>query len=153
MPKAQIIRKVLPSSLDPLTGRFRIMPTTPTPTAKNLKYTGPSGSTGPSEVNRRLSIKVEEEDKETEEEGEEHEEEGEFILYEGKDQMDYKNEIPDTQHEWAILMKTWEIANLLSIAQLGDIHLKTRKPTPKQPDEVTDLLVAIDKVINLNLYI
>ena len=61
------------------------MPTTPTPAAKIPRYMGPSGSTGPSEVNRRLSIKVEEEDKETEEEGEEYEEEGEFILCKGKD--------------------------------------------------------------------
>ena len=67
--------------------------------------------------------------------------------------MDYKNEIPDTQDEWAILIKTWETANLLSITQLGDIYLKTRKPTPKHPDEVTDLLVAIDKVFNSKLYI
>ena len=62
-PKAQRIRVVLPSSPDPLTGSYRIQPTTPTPAAKKPRYTGPSGSTGPSGVNRRLSFKVEEEDK------------------------------------------------------------------------------------------
>ena len=51
-PKAQRIREVLTSSPDTLTGSFRIIPTTPTPAAKKLKYTGPSGSAGPSEVNR-----------------------------------------------------------------------------------------------------
>ena len=51
-PKAQRIREVLPSSPDPLTGSFRIIPCTPTPAAKKTKYTGPSGSAGPSEVNR-----------------------------------------------------------------------------------------------------
>ena len=47
-PKAQRIREVLPSSPDPLTGSFRIMPTTPTPAAQKPRYTGPSGSAGPS---------------------------------------------------------------------------------------------------------
>ena len=96
MPKAHRIKEVLPSSPDPLTGSFRIIPTTPTPAAKKPRYTGPSGSVGPSGVNRRLSFKVEEEDKEAEEEEEEHEDKGEFILDEEVYQMDYQNEIPDT---------------------------------------------------------
>ena len=66
-PKAQRIREVLPSSPDPLAGSFRIMPTTPTPATKKPRYAGPRGSAGPSGVNRRLSFKVEEEDKEAEE--------------------------------------------------------------------------------------
>ena len=51
-PKVQRIRDLLTSSPDTLTGSFRIIPTTPTPAAKKPKYTGPSGSAGPSEVNR-----------------------------------------------------------------------------------------------------
>ena len=152
-PKAQRIREVLPSSPDPLTGSFRIMPTTPTPAAKKPRYMGPSGSTGPSGVNRRLSFKVEEEDKEAEEEEEDHEDKGEFILDEEVDQMDYQNEIPDTQDEKGNFNRTWEMANLLAIAQLGDIYMWTRKLTPTQADEVTDLLAAIDKVFDLDLCI
>ena len=152
-PKAQRIREALPSSPDLLTGSFRIMPTTPTPAAKKPRYTGPSGSAGPSGVNRRLSFKVEEEDKEAEEEEEEHEDKGEFILEEEDNHMDYQNEIPDTQDEETTFIRTWETANLLSIAQLGDIYLRTRKLTPKQADGVTDLLAAIDKVFDLDLCI
>ena len=152
-PKAQRIREVLPSSPDPLTGSYRIMPTTPTPAAKKPRYTGPSGSVGPSGVNRRLSFRVEEVDKEAEEEEEEREDKGEFILDEEVDQMDYQNEIPDTQDEEATFIRTWETANLLSIAQLGDIYLRTRRLTPKQVDGVTDILAAIDKVFNLDLCI
>ena len=129
--KAQRIREVLPSSPDPLTGRVRIMPTTPTPAAKKPRYTGPSGSVGPSGVNRRLSFKVEEEDREAEEEEGEHEDKGEFILDEEEDQMDYQNEIPDTQDEEATFIRTCEAANLLAITQLGDIYLKTHKLTQK----------------------
>ena len=69
------------------------------------------------------------------------------------DQKDYQNEIPDTQHEEATFIRTWETAKLLAVAQLGDIYLKTRKLTPKQADGVTDLLAAIDKVFDLDLCI
>ena len=102
-PKAQRIRVVLPSSPDPLTGSYRIQPTTPTPAAKEPRYTGPGGSAGPSGVNRRLSFKVEEEEEEAgDERGEEEEEEaGEFILGEEEDRMDYQAEIPDTQDDEA----------------------------------------------------
>ena len=58
--------------------------------------------------------------------------------------MDYQNEIPDTQDEETTFIRTWEMANLLAIAQLGDIYLKTHKLTSKQADGVTDLLAAID---------
>ena len=153
MPKAQRIRVVLPSSPDPLIGSYRIQPTTPTPAAKKPRYTGPSGSAGPSGVNRRLSFKVEEEDKDVDEEEEEHEDKGEFILDEEVDQMDYQNEFLDTQDEEATFIRTWETANLLSIAQLGDIYPRTRKLTPKQADGVTDLLAAFDKVFDLYLCI
>ena len=154
-PKAQRIRVVLPSSPDPLTGSYRIQPTTPTPVAKKPRYTGPGGSAGPSAVNRRLSFKSEEEEEEAgdEGEGEGKEEEGEFILGEEEDRMDYQAEIPDTQDDEATFIRTWETANLLSIAQLGDIYLKTRKLTTKQADGVTDLLAAIDKVFDLDLCI
>ena len=152
-PKAQRIREVLPSSPDPLTGSYRIMPTTPTPAAKKARYTGPSGNSGPSGVNRRLSFRVEEVDKEAQKEEEEREDKGEFILDEEVDQMDYQNEIPDTQDEEATFIRTWETAKLLSIAQLGDIYLRTCKLTPKQADGVTDLLSAIDKVFDLDLCI
>ena len=67
--------------------------------------------------------------------------------------MDYQNEIPDTQDEEATFIRTWETANLVAIARLGDIYLKTRKLTPKQSDGVTDLLVAIDQVFDLDLCI
>ena len=119
----------MPSSPHPLTGSYRIQPTTPTPAVKKPRYTGPSGSAGPSGVNRRLSFKVEEKDKEADEEEEEHEDEGGFILDEEADQMDYQNEIPDTQDEEATFIRTWETANLLAIAQLGYIYLRTRKLT------------------------
>ena len=152
-PKAQRIREAISSSPDPLTGRFRIMPTTPTPATKKPRYTGPSGSAGSLGVNRRLSFKVKEEDREAEEEDEGHEDNGEWILEEEDDHMDYQNEIPDTQDEEATLIRTWETANLLSIAQLGDIYLKTHKLTPKQVDGVTDLLTAIDKVFDSDLCI
>ena len=92
-------------------------------------------------------------DKEAEEEEEEIEDKGEFILDEEVDQMDYQNEIPDTQDEEAIFVRTWETANLLAIAQLGDIYLRTRKLTPEPADGVTDLLAAIDKVFDLDLCI
>ena len=141
----------MPSSPNPLTGSDRIQPTTPSPAAKKLRYTGPSGSAGPSGLNRRLSYKVAEEDKEAEEEEEEHEDKGEFILEEKDDYMNYQNEIPDTQDEETSFIRTWETANLLSIAQLWDIYLRTRKLTPKQADGVTDLLAAIDKVFDLDL--
>ena len=104
--KAQRIRELLPSSPDPLTRSCRIMPTTPTPAAKKPRYTGPSGSAGPSGVNRRLSFKVEDEDKEAEEEEEGYEDKGEFILEEEDDQMDYQKEIPDTQDEETTLIRT-----------------------------------------------
>ena len=65
--------------------------------------------------------------------------------------MDYQNEIPDTQEEETTYIRTWERANLLSIAQLGDIYLRTHKVTPKQADGVTDLVAAIDKVFDLDL--
>ena len=107
---------------------------------KEPRYTGPSGSGGPSGVNRRLSFKLEEEDKEAKEEEED-------------DHMDYEKEIPDTQDEDTTFIRTWETANLLSIAQLGDIYLRTRKLTPKQAEGVTDLLAAIDKVFDLDLCI
>ena len=96
---------------------------------------------------------MKEEDKEADEEEEEHEDKGEFILEEEDDRMDYQNEIPDTQDEEATFIRTWETANLLSIAQLGDIYLMTRKLTPKQADGATDLLAAIDKVFDLDLCI
>ena len=99
----------------------------------------------------RLNEEVE--DKEPEDEEEEHEDKGELILDEEVDQMDYQNEIPDTQDEEVTFFRTWETANLLSIAQLGDIYLRTRKLTPKQADEVTDLLPAIDRVFDLDLCI
>ena len=155
-PKAQRIRVVLPSSPDPLTGSYRIQPTTPTPAAKKPRYMGPGGSARPTGVNRRLNFKGEEEEEEAGEEGgeeEEEEEEGEFILEEEGDRMDYQAEIPDTQNDEATFIRTWETANLLSIAQLGDIYLKTRKLTTKQADGVTDLLAAIDKVFDLDLCI
>ena len=69
------------------------------------------------------------------------------------DQMDYQNEISDTQDEDATFIRTWETANLLSIAQLGEIYLRTCKLTPKQTDGVTDLLAGIDKVFDLDLCI
>ena len=69
------------------------------------------------------------------------------------DQMDYQNEIPNTQDEEATFIRTWETANLLAIAQLRDIYLRTRKLTPEQADGVTDLLAAIDKVFDLDLCI
>ena len=98
------------------------MPTTPTPIAKKPRYTGPRGSARPPGVNRRLSFKVEEEDKVAEEEEEkEHKEEGEFILEEEDDQMDYQNEIRDTQDKEATFIRTWETANLLAITQFGVI--------------------------------
>ena len=115
-PKAQRTREVLPSSPDPLTGSYRIMPTTPTPAAKKPRYAGPSGSAGPSGVNRRLSFKVEEEDKQAEGEEEEHEDEGEFILEEEDDHMDYQSEILDTQDQETTFIRTWKTANLLAIA-------------------------------------
>ena len=74
---------------------------------------------------------MEEEDKDADEEEEEHEDKGEFILGEEVDQMDYQTEIPDTQDEETTFIRTWETANLLPIAQLGDIYLRTRKLTPK----------------------
>ena len=64
--------------------------------------------------------------------------------------MDYQNEIPDTQDEKAIFIRTRETANLLAIAQLRGIYLRTRKLTAKQADGVTDLLAAIDKVFDLD---
>ena len=152
-PKAQRIRVVLPSSPDLLTSSYRIQPSTPTPAAKKPRYTGPSGSAGPSGVNRQLFFKVEEEDKEADEQEKEHEDKGGFILDEEVDQIDYQNEIPDTQDEEATFIRAWETANLLSIAQLGDIYLKTHKLTPKQADGVTDLLAVIDKVFDLDLCI
>ena len=81
----------------PILVRVRVRDgTTPTPAAKKPRYTGPSGSAGPSGVNRRLSFRVEEVDKEAEKEEEEREDKGEFILDEEVDQIDYQNEIPDT---------------------------------------------------------
>ena len=50
--KARRISEILPILPDTLTGRFRIMPTTPTHAEKNPRYTGPSRSAGPLEVNR-----------------------------------------------------------------------------------------------------
>ena len=67
--------------------------------------------------------------------------------------MDYQTKIPHTPDEEDTFIRTWETANLLSIAQLGDIYLKTRNLTPKQTDGVTDLLAAIDKVFDLDLCI
>ena len=84
-PKAQRIREVLSSSPDQPTGSFRILPTTLTPAAKKPRYTGPSESAGPLGVNRLLSFKVEEEDKEAEEGEEEYEDKEEFILDEKED--------------------------------------------------------------------
>ena len=118
-----------------------------------LRNMRPSGSAGPSEVNRRLSFKVEEEDKEAEEGGEEHEDKRDFILDEEEDQMDYQNENPDTQDEEATFIRTWETANLLAIAQRGDIYLRTHKLTPKRADGGTDLLAAIDTIFDLDLCI
>ena len=129
------------------------MPTTPTPAIKKPRYTGPSGSAGPLGVNRRFSFKVKEEAKEGEEGEEEHGDKGEFILDEEEAQIDYQNEIPDTQDEEATFIRTWETTNLLAIAQLGNIYLKTHKLTPKQADGVNDLLATIDKVFDLDLYI
>ena len=77
---------------------------------------------------------MEEEDKEAEEEEEEHEDGGEYILDQEEDPMDYQNEVPDTQDEEATFIRTWATANLLAIAQLGEIYLKTRKLTQKQVD-------------------
>ena len=153
MPKAQRIRVVLPSSPDPLTGSYRIQPTTPAPAIKKPRYTGPSGSAKQSGVNRRLFVKLEEEDKEAEEGKEEYEDKSEFILNEEGDQMHYPNEIPDTQDEAVPFMRTWETATLLAIAQLEEIYLRTRKLTPKQADELTDVLAAIDKMFDMDLCI
>ena len=89
------------------------MPTTLKPTEKKPTYTGRIGSTEPSAVHKPLSFKVEEEDKGAEEEEREQEDEGEFLLGEEDDQMDYQNEILDTQDEEATFIRIWETANLL----------------------------------------
>ena len=107
----------------------------------------------PSEINRQLTVKLEEKYEEVEKWEEEDEVRVEVIFGEEGDEMDYQTEIPDTQDEEVSLIMPLETAHFRSIAQLGDINLKTCKFAPKQVDELADLLAAIDKVFDQDLCI
>lgn len=55
---------------------------------------------------------------------------------EEEDQMDYQNQMPDTQDVEATFIRTWETPNVVSIAQLGYIYLKTNKLTLSRQREL-----------------
>ena len=50
--------------------------------------------------------------------------------------MDYQNQMPDTQDVEATFIRTWETPNVVSIAQLGYIYLKTNKLTLSRQREL-----------------